>query len=352
MRTLERLELSWQERHFFTEQMALLLDAGVPLTKALQLLASHSGRRRLQSLFQQLQKGVMAGQALSTILAQAPRSFSLLYLSLIRVGEQSGQLPAIFRYLESLERAENERTAMIRKALRYPIMVFIVALLVLLFILTTIVPTFESIYRSGGGELPLLTQKVIGFSHFLFSPALLYMMTLILIFLWGIIRLYRRKGRFRYRLDRIILQLPLFGTILQEGFMVRCAIVLNLMLQSGVTLVNAMVLFSESVENLSQRERLEGMIDSLSAGCSFHLSAKESGLFSDVALTMISIGEMSGELERVMKRIANYHNTRLTGRIEGLISLIDPLSLLFIGVIVGVILVALYLPLFNLGLAV
>lgn len=139
--------------------------------------------------------------------------------------------------------------------------------------------------------------------------------------------------------------------ILQESFIVRCATVLNLMLQSGVTLVNALKIFGESVGNHYQKEKLEEMIAALSAGQSFHLSATDSGLMSEVALTMISIGEMSGELTSVMKRIADYHNARLKGRIEGLIALIDPLSLLFIGALVGVILIALYLPLFNLGSA-
>lgn len=351
MQKLERLELSWQERHFFTEQMALLLDAGVPLTQALALLTTHSTRRPLQFLFRKLQESVMAGQALSTVLALAPRSFSRLYLALIRVGERSGQLPAVFHYLESLERTEHERVAMIRNALRYPLTVLVVAIAVLLFILIAIVPTFESIYRAGGESLPLLTQKVIQFSHFLFSPAMLYWLTSFLILVWGIIRLYGAEGRFRYQFDRIVLELPLLGMILQESFIVRCATVLNLMLQSGVTLVNALKLFGESVENHYQKEKLEEMIAALSVGQSFHLSATDSGLMSDVALTMISIGEMSGELTSVMKRIADYHNARLKGRIEGLIALIDPLSLLFIGALVGVILIALYLPLFNLGSA-
>lgn len=351
MQTLERLELRWQERHFFTEQMALLLDAGISLTKALQLLANYSQRRRLQFLFQELEKSVMAGRALSTVLAKAPKSFSHLYLALIRVGEQSGQLPAVFHYLESLERTERERGMMIRKALRYPLTVFIVALGVLLFILTAIVPTFESIYRASGEPLPLLTQKVIDFSHFLFSPQLFYGITLLLILFWGIVRLYHAQGRFRYAFDRMVLEIPFLGSILQEGLIVRCAVVLHLMLQSGVTLVNAMKLFANSVENCYQKERLEAMIVDLSAGNSLHQSAMKSGLMSDVALTMISIGEVSGELEIIMRRIADYHSARLKGRIEGLIALIDPLSMLLIGTLVGVILIALYLPLFNIGAA-
>ena len=346
----QRVRLKWRDRYFFTEQMALLLDAGVAIVPALELL-ERSAKGRLLALFlKRLRENVVKGYSISETLKVFPRSFTVLYIAMVQIGEESGQLPATFSYLSTMEASRQESYQSVRKAIVYPVMVLVVAMIVVVFIMVAVVPTFESLYHSSRVDLPVLTQKVMAVSASLSSRQggyAIFSVLLLAVFFRG---LYRKSLSVRRYWDGLILKIPLFGDMLRNDFNARTCDVLAMMLRSGVPLVNSLSLYEVSVVNSYLRNKIETMKWQLMQGESFYKAALDAGIFTDTALTLISVGEMSGKLDSVLVKSGSYHKTLVENRVELLISLIDPLSLVFIGGVVGVILIALYLPMFSIGM--
>ena len=346
-----RIRINRVERLFFTEQISLLLSAGVSIVPALTLLLSASKGRGMQRLLVALKQEVEAGMSLSSYLGKMPRIFSSLYVAMVEVGEVSGKLPETFAYLAIIERRRLDALRSIRKAVMYPLMVLGVSLAVLFFILIAVVPTFESLYASSGTPLPLMTRRVIAFSSFLLSRQ--GAVSFVCAIFGGLFLryCYRRKGRLRRSVDRRMMRIPVLGVIFQCDFNAGFSQVIGMMLGAGVPLIRAISYYRAGLSNLYLQSQLEEMESALKQGRSFHEVALESHVFTDVSLAMIAVGEASGTLVPVFKSAANYHEERMKTRVEGLIALIDPISLILIGAGVGVILVALYLPLFSIGTA-
>lgn len=347
----KRLKLSWQDQYFFTEQMSLLLDAGVAIVPALMLLEKSAKRRRLKQFLQFLKEGVTKGSAISLILKQFPNTFNALYVAMIQIGEESGKLPAIFLYLAEMAEKQEASRKEIRKALLYPLIVLVVAVVILAFIMIAVVPTFESLYQSSGMELPVITRHVMSMSRFLASEKGVYLWVGMITILFLLRMIYRRKGRLRYRFDRVVLRIPIVGNLLQADFNAHFGAILSMMLASGVQLVPAIALFEKSIHNLYCKSVLQDMHERLVEGKSLSDSIESEQLFSDVAKTLMAVGEVSGRLDHVLNKSGQYHADIVDDRVSRLIALIDPLSLVFIGGIVGVILIALYLPMFSMGMA-
>lgn len=345
------IRLKREERLFFTEQISLLLAAGVPITKALDLLL-HSAKKRSLSLFlQKLKEAVISGAPISSVLTLYPRSFSQLYIALIEVGEAAGRLPEIFDYLASIERRRLVALKAIRKALIYPLMVIVVAIAVLVFILVAVVPTFEGLYQSSGVELPEITQKIINLSHFLLSHGSWVLFYTILL-LWIIRKMLQGEGLLRKKLDYLIIKSPLVGRLLLANFNAGFSQIISVMNDSGIPLIKSLQLYEGGVSNLYLRKQLRLLRSSLEQGQSFYIAAQDRPIFTDVTLTLISVGEVSGTLIKVLERSGEYHADQVEERVDAFVALIDPLSLLFIGLIVGVILIALYQPMFNMGMVI
>lgn len=346
------MRLKRVDRLFFTEQIALLLLAGVPIIPALELLLQSNSKRSLKGVIEKLKVKVSKGASISSVLSLFPRSFPSLYIALVEVGEVSGKLSEVFSYLASIEKKRLQAFAAIQKALIYPVMVLLVAVAVLVFILIAVVPTFEQLYQSSGAELPQITQSVIGASHFLLSSHGRNLLLVLLGMMWLVRRLYRRKRRFRYWVDCLLLKVPVLGDIFLESFNASFSEVLSVLIRSGVPLVKGIGLYQQGVENVFISERLDLMCIDLKKGESFQKCAKESRLFSKVSLALISVGEMGGSLGVVLDKSAEYHSDMVSKKVEALIALLDPLSMVLIGLLVGVILIALYLPMFNMGAAI
>lgn len=347
-----RLKLAWEDRYFFTEQMAILLDAGVAIVPALALLILNAKGYRLKRFLQMLEAGVTRGQSISSILQRFPRAFSQLYIAMIRIGEESGKLPVVFNYLAELEARRQAARKSIRKAMLYPMMVLIVAFAVLAFVMIVVVPTFEVLYRSGGMELPAMTQKVMAISHFVSGQQGFYLISGLLAVFLFLRSVYRKSWSIGFRVDRMLLKMPFAGVIVRHDFNARYCDIIAMMLSAGVPLVEALLYFEKSVTNRYLQIVLQRMYQSLMRGESLYIVSKASGVFTEVALTLISVGEMSGKLESTLEKSAQYHRELVERRISTLIALIDPLSLVLIGGLVGVILIALYLPMFSMGRAI
>lgn len=341
-----------EDRLFFTEQMALLLAAGVSIIPALELLINSAKKRSLRDFLIILKEGVKAGSSISSVLIRCKSSFSTLYIALVEVGEVSGKLPEMFSYLGAIERDRLSALKSIRKALMYPMIVIVVAIGVLLFILIAVVPTFEMLYQSSGVELPIITQRVLAFSRFLLSKRGGWVLIYLILFIVSMRIVLRRSDYLRNQIDRKILKIPMVGELLLTSFNAGFSQVVGVMLASGIPLVKAIQLYEMGVANTHVKQQLVSLRAALERGDSFYSVAKTQNIFSDVALTLISVGEVSGKLVAVLDRSGSYHADIVTQKVDAFIALIDPLSLLFIGGIVGVILVALYLPMFSMGMAI
>ena len=341
-----------EDRLFFTEQIALLLAAGVSIIPALELLINSAKKRSLRDFLIILKEGVKAGSSISSVLIRCKSSFSTLYIALVEVGEVSGKLPEMFSYLGAIERDRLSALKSIRKALMYPMIVIVVAIGVLLFILIAVVPTFEMLYQSSGVELPIITQRVLAFSRFLLSKRGGWVLIYLILFIVSMRIVLRRSDYLRNQIDRKILKIPMVGELLLTSFNAGFSQVVGVMLASGIPLVKAIQLYEMGVANTHVKQQLVSLRAALERGDSFYSVAKTQNIFSDVALTLISVGEVSGKLVAVLDRSGSYHADIVTQKVDAFIALIDPLSLLFIGGIVGVILVALYLPMFSMGMAI
>lgn len=346
----QRIKLKWKDRYFFTEQMAMLLDAGVVMLPALELLEKNAKGRLLKLFLRILRENVVKGHSISFTLTLFKGSFTDLYIAMVRIGEESGQLPQMLIYLAQMEEARQAARQSIQKAIIYPLMVLIVAVSIVIFIMIAVVPTFESLYSSSRMELPILTQKVMAVSAFIASRQGIYFGVSVLVSIFLLKSMYRRSVTIRYSFDRFMLNTPLFGDILRHDFNAKTSDILAIMLKSGVPLVKSLTLYEASVVNSDLRNRLQGMRMALTQGQSLFHTAQSSGAFTEVFLTLVSVGEMSGGLESVLEKSGHYHRDLVERRVTLLISLIDPLSLVFIGGIVGVILIALYLPMFSMGM--
>lgn len=349
---MKHKRLKREERLFFTEQLSLLLSAGVSLVPALTLLIDSAKRRSLRDFLVVLKGEVESGVPISSVLIQFKNTFSPLYVALVAVGEVSGKLPVIFEYLGEIERNRLEALKSIRKALIYPAMVIVVALGVLVFILTTVVPTFEALYQSGGVELPVITQKVLALSKFLLSRDSMLWGIYVAVGCWVCREVFRRWGKVRIWVDQKLLRLPFVGSLFIASFNASFTQIVGVMIGAGIPLVKGIYLYEEGVLNLYIKQRLQLLRLSLERGDSFYESAQKSEIFSNVTLTFISVGEVSGSLVLVLERAGKYHADIVKQRVEAFIALVDPLSLVLIGGIVGIILVALYLPMFNMGMAI
>ncbi len=345
------VRLKREEQLFLMEQLALLLSAGVAIVSAMTLLQQMGKRGGFRRFLEQSAVKIESGEALSTTFTMI-QGFPKLYIALMQVGESAGKLPLLLSHIVTLEKTRQAMLRSIKKALLYPLMIFVVAILVLFFILIAVVPTFESLYASSGAELPLLTQKIMLLSQWMLSDSGILMLLLFFMVVMLFIKLYQKSTIVRYRIDFICLKLPFVRSVLLESFNARFGTVMAIMIASGVPMVKGLALLNAGIENRYLYKELSLLTQKINAGESLSVSGQNQSLFTDVMLTLIAVGEMSGRLSQSLTQAGEYHQLAVETRISRFITLLDPIALLFVGTIVGVILIALYLPLFSMGAAI
>ncbi len=345
------VRLSREEQLFLMEQLTLLLNAGVAIISAMQLLQRLAKRRGFRLFLENAEKEVEAGTALSHAFITI-KGFPQLYIALMQVGESTGKLPLLLSHIVTIEKGRQEMLRSVKKAITYPLMILIVAILVLLFILIAVVPTFESLYDSSGAELPLLTQKIIMLSQWVLSSSGLMLLLLLFVISSLLIRFYRKSTFFRYQVDKLCLKLPLLRSISITSFNAQFGLVMAIMIQSGIPVIKGLTLFKAGISNHYLSYQIERLSQYINAGKPLSISGEELGVFSDVMLALIAVGEVSGQLAKSLQQAGGYHQIIVESHLNRFIALLDPIALLLVGTIVGVILIALYLPLFSMGVAI
>jgi len=332
----------------FTRQLATLLRTGVPLLRGFEVLAQGSADAGFRAVVLALRADVESGMSLSLALARHPRQFDTVYCALVAAGEASGTLDAVLdrlaRSMEQLQRIGSR----LRSAMLYPAIVLAVAAAVIAAMLAWVVPSFEQTFAQFGAPLPWATRMVIGASHAVVDHGL-WLLALLLAGLACCQRLWLSGGHWRARTDRIGLRLPVIGPLWRTALMARWTRTLATMAGAGVTILQALQAVADAMGNQIWREASLQLRDEIAGGSSLSVAMQRSGLFSPLLLQMAAIGEESGTLDELLARAAEVVEQDFDDRVSALATLIEPLLVLLLGGVVGAIVIAMYLPVFQLG---
>ncbi|MEI4550100.1 MULTISPECIES: type II secretion system F family protein [Pseudoalteromonas] len=332
----------------FTRQLATMLLAGVSLIQALDMIANGSENKTLQKLIVKIADEVKAGDPLSTALRAHPKYFDELYCDLVESGEQSGALDRIFDRVALYKEKAEALKSKIKKAMFYPIAVLTIAFIVTVILLIFVVPQFEQVFAGFGAELPAFTQFVIGISEFMQSYWWIVFGTMgVGFFLFK--RAHQSSKKVRDNTDKTILKLPVIGLILNKAAVARYARTLSTTFAAGVPLVDALDSAAGASGNAVYRDAILDIKNEVSSGNQMNFAMKNSGVFPDMVIQMVAIGEESGSLDDMLGKVASIYEAEVDDAVDGLSSLLEPLIMAVLGVLVGGLIVAMYLPIFQLG---
>lgn len=332
----------------FTRQLATMLQAGLPLVQSLQLMARSASKATLGQLLTQLANDVAGGQALSLALKQFPEQFSTLYQDLVQAAEQMGAMAQVFSQLADYAEKAQRLKMKIKKALFYPAIVLVVAASVTAMLLLWVIPQFEEMYANFGAPLPWFTQGVINLSRGLQAYGGYLLLALILLG-YGLIKARRRSYQLRHRQDKFLLTLPVLGTVLKKAALTGFSRTLAATFAAGIPLVEGLGLAAGACGNQVYSQAVLQVQSEVMAGSQLHLALGYSQLFPDLLVQLAMIGEETGVIDDMMRKVASIYEAEVDATLEVLASLIEPVMMLVLGILVGGLVIAMYLPIFSLG---
>jgi type IV pilus assembly protein PilC len=341
-------KISDKDITFFTRQLATMLKAGVPLLQAFDIVARGHSNARFSRLMMEIKNKVETGSSLSQAFREHPKHFNALYCNLVAAGEGAGMLDAILERLATYQEKILAIKSKIKAAMFYPLSVLVVAIVVIWVIMVFVIPSFEDVFKNFGAELPLPTVVVINISHFFVNfwwlIFLIIMGTVI-----GVGILYRRSDTMRYTVDRLLLKLPVVGIIVEKATIARWTRTLQTMFAAGVPLVESLDAVGGAAGNIVYAQATRRIQTEVSTGSSLTNAMTNTRLFPNMVLQMTQIGEESGSLDNMLGKVADFYEREVDDAVAALSSLLEPVMIVFLGVVVGGLVVAMYLPIFKLG---
>jgi len=332
----------------FSRQLATMMKAGVPMVSSFDVIAGGSRNVRMRNLITDIKNDIEGGSSLSEALDKYPKYFDELYVSLVKAGESAGVLDDILDTIATYkERIENLK-GKIKKALYYPATVIVVAILVSAILLIYVVPMFEKFFRSYGADLPYFTQVVVGMSRSIREYGFFYLLAVVGAIV-GIVMAKRRSRKFAQWLDRAMLRIPVIGKILHQAALARFARTLAITFRAGVPLVEALDTVAGATGNIVYSNATLKMKEDVATGHQLQLAMRQTNLFPHMVVQMTGIGEESGALDEMLTKVAEYYEEEVNNAVDALSSLLEPFVMIIIGVIVGSLVVAMYLPVFKLA---
>ena len=339
-------KVTGEEIMVFTQQIATMLKAGLPLKRTLDIMMEDADNPTMRNVLSEISSGINRGKALSEMFALYPDIFSKLYLYMVEAGEVGGKLPEILKKLaDYIEISENLKKK-VKAALYYPAAVMIIAILLSLFIFVFGVKQFEQIYAGLNVTLPRGTLMFIALVNFLSTYWLLILFACCVIFYLGGMYLKTSRGAFLF--DRFTLHLPVMGPLLQRLAIARFSRTLSSLYSGGVPILKSLELVAGSMGNRVMERAVQNLLENIKEGESLASSLRASKVFTSMALSMISTGEESGTLDTMLNELALFYEVQVEIMLKGMASLIEPIIIVFVGIFVGILLVVLGMPLFNL----
>lgn len=330
-----------------TRQLATLIQSGIPIEQALSAASQQSSKPRIRSMLIAIRAKVMEGYTLADSLSEFPKAFPRLYRSTVAAGEHAGHLDLVLNRLADYTENRQEARQKIQLAAIYPIILSIVAISIVVFLLTYVVPDIIEVFLRQGQELPTLTKAMLVMSEFLANYGV-YLLALLVGALM-VFRYFLAKPAFRMRFHKRLLHLPLFSGMVRGVNTARYASTLSILTTSGVPLVEAMRIAGEVLSNDFLRQELRDAARKVSEGGSLHRSLDQTGYFPPMMLHMIASGEASGELDSMLERTARMQENTLQAKIAAIVGLFEPMMLLVMGVVVLIIVMAIMLPILNMS---
>ncbi len=333
---------------FFSRQMATMMKSGVPIVSALEIIGSGHKNPRMKKMVDGIRADIEGGSSLNEAISRHPVQFDELYRNLVRAGESAGVLETVLDTIASYKENIEALKGKIKKALFYPAMVLVVAFLVSTILLVWVVPQFEEVFTSFGADLPAFTKMVVGLSRFMVSwwlPIVIVIVAAVV----GTIMAYKRSPKMQHGLDRAILKVPVIGQIMHNSSIARFARTTAVTFKAGVPLVEALGIVAGATGNKVYAEGVLRMRDDVSVGYPVNMAMKQLNLFPHMVIQMTGIGEEAGALDAMLFKVAEYYEQEVNNAVDALSSLLEPMIMVFIGTIVGGLVIAMYLPIFKLG---
>ncbi len=332
----------------FTRQLATMMKAGVPLLQSFDIVARGSTNPRLTKLLTDIRNDVETGTSLSVAFRKHPMHFDALYCNLVEAGEAGGILEALLDRLAIYQEKTMAIKAKIKSALMYPISVLVVAFVVLTVIMIFVIPAFKQVFSSFGGELPAPTLAVIAMSEF-FVAWWYVIFPLLFGGIYFFFQSWKRSEKMQKFMDRLLLRVPVFGNLINKSIIARWTRTLSTMFAAGVPLVEALDSVGGASGNAVYAEATEKIQKDVSTGSALTTSMTATGVFPTMVLQMSAIGEESGSLDHMLAKAAEFYEEEVDEMVKGLSSLMEPFIIVILGVLIGGIVVAMYLPIFKLG---
>ncbi|VVP19822.1 type II secretion system F family protein [Pseudomonas fluorescens] len=335
----------------FTRQMATMMKAGVPLLQSFDIIGEGFDNPAMRKLVDEVKQEVAAGNSFAAALRKKPQYFDELYCNLVDAGEQAGALDTLLERVATYKEKSESLKAKIKKAMTYPLVVVFVAMIVTTILLVKVVPQFQSVFEGFGAELPAFTVMVIGLSQFM-QDWWWVMLGALIVAIFGVRHTFRTSQGFRDRTDAWLLKLPLVGTLMYKSAVARFARTLSTTFAAGVPLVEALESVAGATGNIVFKRAVLRIKQDVSTGMQLNFSMRTSGIFPNMATQMTAIGEESGALDDMLDKVAGFYEDEVDNMVDNLTSLMEPFIMVVLGVIVGGLVVAMYLPIFQLGSAI
>jgi type IV pilus assembly protein PilC len=332
----------------FSRQLATMMSSGVPLVQSFEIVGKGHENPRMQKLILDIKAHVEAGNTLADSLAKHPFHFDDLYVNLVRAGEAGGILETLLDKVATYKEKTEAIKGKIKKALFYPTAVLVMAFIVTAVLMIFVIPQFATLFEDFGADLPAMTLLVINMSNY-------FVDYWVLIFgavggtIWGFFQLKKRSRPFRYALERLSLKLPVIGDILTKATIARFARTLATMFAAGVPLVEAMESVAGASGNIVYGSAILRMRDEIATGTQLQSSMRDTNLFPNMVVQMVAIGEESGSIDHMLSKVADFYEEEVDNAVDAMSSLMEPMIMAVLGVLIGGLVIAMYLPIFKMG---
>jgi type IV pilus assembly protein PilC len=341
-------KVSNEDIAIFSRQLATMMSAGIPMVQAFEIIGNGHEKPAMQKLVLDIKSNIEGGSTLHESLAKFPLYFDDLFVNLVEAGEQAGALESLLDKIATYKEKTEALKKKIKKALFYPIAVLCVAVIVSIILLIFVIPQFEELFKGFGADLPAFTQMVVNLSRFVQHQGW-WMALVVGGAFYAFFYFLKRSKKMQLGLDRVLLKFPIIGPILVKAAIARFARTLSTMFAAGVPLVEAMQSVAGATGNIVYEEAVLRMKDEVATGQRLQRAMENTGLFPNMVVQMIAVGEESGSLDTMSGKVAEFYEAEVDNAVDSMSSLLEPLIMAILGVLVGGMVIAMYLPIFKLG---
>ncbi len=332
----------------FSRQLATMINAGIPIIQAFDIITKGQSNQKMKDLIENIKKGVESGLTLAESLRKYPSYFNDLFCNLIDVGEKSGSLDMLLDKIATYKEKTETIKKKIKKTLKYPIAVMIIAFLVTAILLIFVVPQFESLFKGFGAEMPAFTRAVVYLSR-IFENFWYIIFSLIFLFIYSFNHAHNHIKKFNHAIDKYLLKTPIIGNIIRNASIARFSRTLSITYAAGLPLINSLIAVAGATGNNRFSNATLEIKEEISSGLQLHRAIEKTNLFPNMVIQMVAIGEESGTLESMLSKVANFYEEAVENSVDSLSSLLEPIIMTILGVLVGGLVIAMYLPIFKLG---